>query len=86
LVESWDTEISGGKATPSRHALDVLVLDESTKSLQGCVPLCGNLIEIFANFGQLPSLDLPQSISPDTLALHKSGILEHPQVLGHGLT
>ena len=63
----------------------MLVLHKSTKSLKGSVPLRGNLVEITANFGQLPRLDLPESISPYTLALHKSGILEHPQVLGYGL-
>jgi hypothetical protein len=63
----------------------VLVLDESTKSLYGRVPLRGDLVEMSANFVQLPCLDLPKAISPDTLALYKSGILEHAQVLGHSL-
>ena len=66
--------------------LDVFVLNKSTKSLHSCVPLRGNLVEIAANFSQLPRFDLPKSISPDTLALHEAGIFKHSQVLGHGLT
>jgi hypothetical protein len=70
LARSWegeapsepDSAMARREAHPPRIVqgyLDVLVLDESTNSLQGCVPLRGNLVEIFANFGQLPRLDLP---------------------------
>jgi hypothetical protein len=65
-----------------KRELAEIVFNEPAESFQSAVPLSGNLVEVIADFRQPPRFNLPQPISPGTLALDNAGILEQLQMSG----
>ncbi len=67
-----------GVVNPPWCELDVIALNETAQPFQGSIPLRRNLVEVSANVGEPPLLNLPKTVSPRTLALDNANVLEHP--------